>query len=113
MVHSSSRTSEIYYFRKSASLGGADLQTIADAHFSKYELSARHIIKEIDISSFSSFLKWLEGIGRTQNSNLVQKYESDDDTPANEDDYQAQSDGKEWLSLTFLQNITFFKPQRI
>jgi len=52
------------------------------------------------------------GIGRTQNSNLVQKYESDDDTPANEDDYQAQSDGKEWLSLTFLQNITFFKPQR-
>jgi len=55
MVHSSSRTSEIYYFRKSASLGGADLQTIADAHFSKYELSARHIIKEIDISSFFKF----------------------------------------------------------
>jgi hypothetical protein len=107
MVHSSSRTSEIYYFRKSASLGGADLQTIADAHFSKYELSARHIIKEIDISSFFKFFKMF-GIGRTQNSNLVQKYESDDDTPANEDDYQAQSDGKEWLSLTFLQNITFF-----
>jgi hypothetical protein len=60
---------------------------------------------------FSSFLKCLE-LDERRTLNLVQKYESDDDTPANEDDYQAQSDGKEWLSLTFLQNITFFKPQR-
>jgi hypothetical protein len=51
-------------------------------------------------------------LDKLRKSNLVQKDESDDDTPANEDDYQAQSDGKEWLSLTFLQNISFFKPKR-
>jgi len=35
-------------------------------------------------------------LDKRRTSNLVQKDESDDETPADEEDYQAQSDGEEW-----------------
>ena len=45
--------------------------------------------------------------------NLVQKDESDDDTPANEDDYEAQSDGEEWYVQYFCKTFYYLSKKMI